>query len=74
MHRPADSAESNSANSNSGNSNRGDSHASTAEQHSTLVAEQLRSDPRVAQAEALLLAALADAQARIEGPKPLCPN
>ncbi len=35
-----------------------------------LLADQLRADPRVQQAEQLLLAALADAQAAMEGPKP----
>jgi 4-aminobutyrate aminotransferase-like enzyme len=41
---------------------------------SKLVAEQLRSDPRVAQAEELLLAALQDAQRQIVGAKPAVPE
>ncbi len=42
--------------------------------HSQLVAEHLRSDPRIAQAQALLLAALEDAQGHITGPKPPRPE
>ena len=37
---------------------------------SELIADQLRADPRIAQAEQLLLAALADAQQTIDGPRP----
>ena len=42
--------------------------------NSKLVAEQLRSDPRVAQAQELLLAALKDAQSQIKGAKPGLPE
>ena len=41
---------------------------------SSLIAEILRADPRVKQAEELLLAALADAQSQIVGPKPADPE
>ena len=40
----------------------------------SLIAEQLRADPRVKQAEELLLAALADAQSQIAGPKAADPE
>lgn len=39
-----------------------------------LIADQLRADPRVSQAEALLQAALADAKNKINGPKPANPE
>ncbi|MEM7473635.1 MAG: aminotransferase class III-fold pyridoxal phosphate-dependent enzyme [Planctomycetota bacterium] len=44
------------------------------ESEHALVADQLRSDPRVQQAEELLLAALADAQSKISGPKQARPE
>lgn len=39
-----------------------------------LIADKLRSDPRVKQAEELLLAALADAQVELRGPQPPSPE
>lgn len=42
--------------------------------NSKLLGDQLRNDPRVAQAEQLLLDALADAQAGLTGPKPPQPE
>jgi len=51
-----------------------DSQARSHSDKFSLVAEQLRADPRVQQAEELLQAALADAQSQIAGPKPAQPE